>query len=144
MSAMGGKQTLTLTCDKASFGGRNQAATHAMKRMSSHDRVVVSFGALLAVLLTVVIGSALTPKPASHPVVATVVAVYVSGARFPHTGIVARAPHAIEAQAFFQEDDPELCKVGDQVDAMQTGISIKVNPYSCRRPTPRNTDATAN
>lgn len=102
--------------------------------MSPHDRVVVSFGALSAVLLTVVVGSALTPKRASHPVVATVVAVYVAGARFPHTGIVARAPHAIESQAFLQEDDPDLCKIGDQVNAIQTGISLKVDPYSCRRP----------
>jgi hypothetical protein len=53
--------------------------------MSPHDRVVVSFGALSAVLLTVVIGSALTPKAPSHQVVGTVVAVFVSGARWPHT-----------------------------------------------------------
>ena len=105
--------------------------------MSPHDRVVVSFGALSAVLFIVVVGSALTPKRAPHPVVATVVSVYVSGARFPHTGIVARAPHAIEAQAFLREDDPDLCRVGDQVNAMQTGISLKIDPYSCRRRSPR-------
>jgi hypothetical protein len=102
--------------------------------MSPHDRVVVSFGALSAVFLAAVIGSALTPKPASHQVVGTVVAVFVSGARWPHTGIVVRAPHAIETQAFLREDDPELCRVGDLVNAIQTGVSLKVDPYSCHRP----------
>lgn len=102
--------------------------------MSPRDRVVVSFGALSAVLLTVMVGSALTPKSPPHPVSAKVVTVFVSGARFPHTGIVARAPHAIEAQAFFREEDNDLCRVGDLVDAIQTGISLKVDPYSCRAP----------
>ena len=136
MSGLGGKQTLTQMGDEAA-SGRTKAICGAAPQtaMSPRDRVVASFGALSAVLLTVVVGSALTPKRASHPVVATVVAVYASGARFPHTGIVARAPHAIEGQAFLREDDPDLCKIGDQVHAIQTGISLKVDPYSCRRPT---------
>src|SRR5689334_14341531 len=103
--------------------------------MSPHDRVVVSFAALSAVLLTVFIGeSVLPPNQPSHPVVGTVVAVYVTGVRFPRTVMVIRAPKAIEAQVSFRENDPELCMVGDQVSATQTGISLKVDPYSCRRP----------
>jgi len=102
--------------------------------MKARDKGLLSFASLGAAVLFVGIGSSLSPKGPSHPVLATVTNVYVSGARFPRTAIVARAPGTIEALGSLREDDVDDCRVGDIVEGKQTGISLRVDPYTCRRP----------
>jgi hypothetical protein len=102
-----------------------------MKTRDKGLACLMSLGVLTAVVAA---GSALTIKSPSHKVVARVVDTYVSGARFPRTVIVARAPHAIDAQGVFREGDDEDCRVGDVVTGTQTGITLKIDPYTCRRP----------
>jgi hypothetical protein len=76
--------------------------------------------------------SNLTPKAPSHPVTARVVQIYTSGARFPHTVIIAQAPHAMEAHAIVR--DGEDCRLGDRIGGVQTGVALRVDPLTCRRP----------
>jgi hypothetical protein len=102
--------------------------------MKAKDKALLSFGSVAALMLFVAVGSALTPKSPSHRVVATVVDVYVAGARFPRTVIIAHAPRAIDAHAMFRESDDDNCRVGDEVDGTQSGISLVVDPHTCRRP----------
>ena len=102
--------------------------------MREKDKGLLSFGLLAALMLLIAAGSALTPKSPPHEVVARVVDVYVSGARFPRTVIIAHAPHAIDAHGMFRQGYPENCRVGDEVDGTQTGITLKIDPYTCRHP----------
>ena len=102
--------------------------------MKTRDKGLASLMSLAVLTVVVAAGSALTPKGASHKVVARVVGTYVSGARFPRTVIVAHAPHAIDAHGMFREGDDENCRVGDVVTGTQAGISLKIDPYTCRRP----------
>ena len=102
--------------------------------MKAKDKALLSISSIGAVIFVIVVGSALTPKAPSHHVVATVADVYVAGARFPQTVIVAHAPHAIDAHATFRENDYDNCRVGDDVDGTQTGITLVVDPSTCRRP----------
>jgi len=102
--------------------------------MKIRDKGLLSLGLVAALIVVVAAGSALTPKSPSHKVVARVVGTYAAGARFPRTVIVAHAPHAIDAHGVFQEGDDENCNVGDVVDGTQTGITLKIDPYTCRRP----------
>jgi len=102
--------------------------------MKAGQKALLSLGSIGALLLFVAVGSAPAPKGPAHPVVATVVNVYVAGARFPHMVIVAHAPGAIDARGVFREGDDENCRVGDEVDGKLTGITLVVVPYTCRRP----------
>lgn len=104
--------------------------------MKAADKILLSFGSVAILMVVVAAGSALTPKSESHKVVAKVVDTYVAGARLPRTVIVAHAPHAIDAHGIFRENDHENCRVGDVVDGIQTGIALKIDPYTCRRPSP--------
>jgi len=101
--------------------------------MKAREKARLSVSSIAAVVLFVVVGSALTRKPPGHHVVATVVDVYVAGARFPQTVIIAHAPHAIDAHVTFRESDYDSCDVGDAVDGTQTGITLVVDPDTCRR-----------
>lgn len=102
--------------------------------MKPTDKVLLSFGSVAILMVVVALGSALTPKSPSHKVVATVVDTYVIGARFPRTVIVAHASNAIDAHGVFRENDHENCSVGDVVDGSQAGLTLKIDPYTCRRP----------
>jgi hypothetical protein len=102
--------------------------------MKATDKALLGFGSISVLVVLVAAGSALTPKSPSHEVVAKVVDTYVTGARFPRTIIVAHAPHAIDAHGVFRENDHENCSVGDVVDGTQTGITLKIDPYTCKRP----------
>ena len=102
--------------------------------MTARDKELLSLGSVAVLTVVIAAGSVLTPKSSSHKVVARVVDTYVTGARFPRTVIVARAPHAIDAHGVFREDSDERCSVGDVVDGTQTGITLKIEPYTCRRP----------
>lgn len=102
--------------------------------MKATDKGLLSLGSVAALIVMVAAGSALTPKSPSHKVVAKVVDTYITGARFPHTVIVAHAPHAIDAHGVFREDYRENCRVGDVVDGTQAGITLKIDAYTCRRP----------
>ena len=90
-------------------------------------------GALLVIAGAV---STLGPAKPSHNVVATVVQTYETGAHFPRTVIVAHVPGAIDAHASFRETDNEDCRVGYDVDGIQTGATLVIKPYTCR-PTAR-------
>jgi hypothetical protein len=102
--------------------------------MKTRDKGLLGLMSLAILTVVVAAGSALTAKSPGHKVVARVVDTYVSGARFPRTVIVAHAPHAIDAHGMFREGDDENCRVGDVVTGTQTGISLKIDPYTCRRP----------
>ena len=102
--------------------------------MSAKDKALLGFGSLALALLIVAVGMSVPKERPSHPVLATVTRVYVAGAHFPRTVIIAHAPHAIDAHASFPESHPDDCKIGDDVDGVQTGLTLTVNPYTCRRP----------
>lgn len=91
------------------------------------------FGVAAALALVFVLNSTPTRVAPSHRVVATVTSIYVSGAHFPHTVVIAHSPHAIDARASLQENDPDYCRVGDQIDGTVTGITLDVDPKTCRR-----------
>lgn len=103
-------------------------------KMKTWDKGLACLMSLAVLTVVVAAGLALTPKSPGHKVVARVVDTYVTGARFPRTVIVAHAPQAIDAQGMFREGDDENCRVGDVVTGTQTGITLKIDPYSCRRP----------
>jgi hypothetical protein len=97
-------------------------------------KALLSFSSVALALLIVVVGSSGPEKRPSHPVVARVIRVYVAGAHFPRTVIIAHVPHAIDAHATFPASYAEDCGIGDEVNGKQTGLSLTVDPYTCRRP----------
>lgn len=102
--------------------------------MNAKDKMILSFGGLAAFTLVVAAGSALTPKAPSRHVEATVVQIYTAGARFPHTVIIAHALGTLDAHGLVQYEGEDHCRVGDLVDGEQTGVSLTVDPRTCRPP----------
>ena len=92
------------------------------------------FEALLASSGLIAIASYVTPKQPTHAVKATVVRIAAAGARFPHDIVIAKAPGAMLGQASVSYPYQTWCRIGDEVDAQQTGISLAIDPQTCRRP----------
>jgi hypothetical protein len=101
--------------------------------MKPEDKLLLSVGSVAGITLLVALASALTPKRPSHHVTATVVEIGVGGARFPTTLVIAHASGAIEAQASIRYPGELRCEVGDLVDGEQTGITLVIDPKTCRR-----------
>lgn len=110
--------------------------------MKTWDKGLASLLSLAVLTVVLAAGSALTPKGASHKVVARVVGTYVTDGKFPRTVVIAHVPHAIDAHGVFREGDDENCRIGDAVTGTQTGITLKIDPYTCRRPSAGQMPAT--
>ena len=92
------------------------------------------FGVAAALTLAFVLNSTPTRVAPSHRVVATVTDVYVDGWFQPRTFVAAHVPHAIDEQTLVWYGDESRCRVGDEVDGTVTGITLRVDPHTCRRP----------
>lgn len=102
--------------------------------MSAKAEGIIPFGAVSAAMLLVGVASHFTTKQPNHHVTATVVRIATAGARFPHDIVIAKAPHTMEADAAVSYPYSTTCRIGDDIDGNQTGISLAVDPNSCRRP----------
>ena len=102
--------------------------------MKALDKGLLPIGAVAGVTLLVAVASVFTPKAPSRHVIASVVMITSSGARFPRPVVIARAPRAIEAQARLRYPDELRCQVGDVVDGEQTGVTLVIDPKTCRPP----------
>jgi hypothetical protein len=102
--------------------------------MRALDKGLPPIGTVAGFTLLMAAVTYFTPKRPSHHVTATIVEITSSGARFPRTIIIARAPRAMEARASPQYPEELHCKVGDDVDGKQTGVALVIDPTTCRRP----------
>ena len=102
--------------------------------MSAKAEGIIPFGAMSAFILLTAIGTHFTAKQPAHAIVARVVEVTTRGARFPRDVVIARAPHAIQTEATVPYPEETACRVGDDVDAKQAGISLVIDTHTCRRP----------
>ena len=102
--------------------------------MHRTDKGLIPFVVMLVIVLAVAVGQHFTKKQPTRPVVAKVVEVTTRGASFPRDIVIARAPHAIETEASVPYPEVTDCRVGDDVDAKQTGISLIIDVRTCRRP----------
>jgi hypothetical protein len=105
--------------------------------MKKQKRPIVPaiLGVAAALALVFFIKSNPTPKGPSRRVVATVTYVYLTGYMSPPRIIInAHVPHAIDEQTLVRYGDESRCRVGDEVDGTVTGITLRVDPHTCRRP----------
>ena len=100
--------------------------------MNASDKGTIALSAPIVVMFTAAVGFSLIPKAPSHPVEATIVQMYTAGARFPRTIVVAQARGAMEAHATVYYTAYDLCRVGDLVDGVQTGVALEIKPETCR------------
>jgi len=80
--------------------------------MKAREKARLSVSSIAAVVLFVVVGSALTRKPPGHHVVATVVDVYVAGARFARTQSTA----SVAVASTERMSEPSAKKYGNWVE----------------------------
>jgi len=102
--------------------------------MKAFDKGLLPIGGVAGIVLLVAAADYLSPKRPSRHVTATVVAITSAGARFPRPVVTAQAPKAIEAQAMLRYSEELHCNVGDVVDGELTGITLVIDPKTCRRP----------
>ncbi len=103
--------------------------------MKTSEKMLLAIVGFIAICIVAVIAVSFGPAQASRHVTAKVVRIVPLpvAVRRPRDNVVAVTADGISSSASVR-DDQLRCAVGDTVDGTKTGVSVVIDPTSCRRP----------